>query len=72
MFVHFIVLRKGTCLCGYSALRWCTVLADGALKSPDDEAVDYRSLVLAQANLLAVVTAHGDKRLNEKAYSMVR
>ncbi|XP_026329507.1 eIF-2-alpha kinase activator GCN1 isoform X2 [Hyposmocoma kahamanoa] len=60
---------KGTCLCGYSALRWSTVLADGALKVPDDEAVDYRALVLAQANLLAVVTAHGDRRLNEKAYS---
>lgn len=73
-FVHFKFLfsvhRKNTSQTGLYALRWSTVLVEGALKAPED-VLDYNTLVLAQANLLAVVTAYGDKKKNEKGYSLV-
>lgn len=47
------------------------MLVESTLKAADTEEVDYKSLVLLQANLLAVVMAYGDKRKNDKAYSMV-
>ncbi|XP_038215346.1 eIF-2-alpha kinase activator GCN1 [Zerene cesonia] len=55
---------------GLYALRWSTVLVENGLKSAED-GVDFTPLVLCQANLLAVVTAYGDKRKNENAYSML-
>ncbi|XP_045491112.1 eIF-2-alpha kinase activator GCN1 [Colias croceus] len=55
---------------GLYALRWSTVLVENGLKSADD-GVDFTPLVMCQANLLAVVTAYGDKRKNENAYSML-
>lgn len=61
---------KSTCQSGLYALRWSTVLAEGALRG-DDAGVDYEALVLAQANLLAAVVAYGDKRQSEKAFSKV-
>ncbi|XP_047988388.1 eIF-2-alpha kinase activator GCN1 [Leguminivora glycinivorella] len=60
---------KSTCQSGLYALRWSTVLVEGALKGTEEDGVDYPSLVLAQANLLAVVIAGGDKRQNDKAFS---
>ncbi|KAI8435420.1 hypothetical protein MSG28_003727 [Choristoneura fumiferana] len=63
---------KSTCQSGLFALRWSTVVAEGALRGGeegDGDGVDYAALVLAQANLLAVVVAYGDKRQNEKAFS---
>lgn len=48
------------------------MIVENSLKAKEEEGVDYSTLVLAQANLLAVVTAFGDTRKNEKAYSMVR
>ncbi|CAK1582375.1 unnamed protein product [Parnassius mnemosyne] len=62
---------KSTCQSGLFALCWSTVLTEGSLKSIEDDGVDYKSLVLSQANLLAVVTAFGNKRKNDKAFSML-
>lgn len=47
------------------------MLVEGALKVTEEDGVDYNCLVMTQANLLAVVTAYGDSRKNDKAYSMV-
>ncbi|XP_059061266.1 LOW QUALITY PROTEIN: stalled ribosome sensor GCN1 [Achroia grisella] len=56
---------------GLYALRWSTVLVNNSLTAKEEDDVDYKSLVLSQANLLAVVTAYGNKRKNDKAYSML-
>ncbi|XP_047528363.1 eIF-2-alpha kinase activator GCN1 [Vanessa atalanta] len=61
---------KSTSQTGLYALRWTTILVEGSINAPDD-VLDYTTLVLAQANLLAVVTAYGDKKKNEKGYSML-
>ncbi|CAK1552697.1 unnamed protein product [Leptosia nina] len=55
---------------GLYALRWTTVLVENCIKADKDE-VDYIPLVLCQSNLLAVVTAYGEKRYSEKAYIML-
>lgn len=70
-FKCYVLFRKSICQSGLYALRWTTVLVEGALKATEEDGVDYTSLVLSQANLLAVVTAYGEKRSNDKAYSMV-
>ncbi|KAL0893483.1 hypothetical protein ABMA27_013683 [Loxostege sticticalis] len=62
---------KSICQSGLYALRWSTVLVEGALKVTEEDGVDYNCLVMTQANLLAVVTAYGDSRKNDKAYSML-
>ncbi|KAM3961855.1 lethal (3) 80Fj [Aphomia sociella] len=62
---------KSICQSGLYALRWSTVVVQSSLTAAEEDAVDYNSLVLSQANLLAVVTAYGDKRKNDKAYSML-
>ncbi|XP_041977566.1 eIF-2-alpha kinase activator GCN1 isoform X2 [Aricia agestis] len=61
---------KNICQSGLYTLRWTTVLVNGPLKTPDD-GVDYNTLVLTQANLVAVVAAYGDKRKNDKANSIL-
>ncbi|XP_068630147.1 stalled ribosome sensor GCN1 [Battus philenor] len=62
---------KSTSQSGLFALRWSTVLTEGSLKNVEEDGVDYNSLVLAQANLLAAVTAFGNKQKNEKAFSVL-
>ncbi|XP_075992954.1 lethal (3) 80Fj [Anticarsia gemmatalis] len=62
---------KSTCQSGLYALRWSTVLVEGTLQNTEEDGVDYNALVLAQANLIAAVTAYGDKRKNDKAFAML-
>ncbi|CAH0406720.1 unnamed protein product [Chilo suppressalis] len=62
---------KSICQSGLYVLRWSTVVAESALKNVEADGVDYNALVLAQANLLAAVTAYGDHRKNEKAYTVL-
>ncbi|CAB3252124.1 unnamed protein product [Arctia plantaginis] len=62
---------KSICQSGLYALRWSTVLVEGTLQATEEDGVDYNGLVLAQANLLASITAYGDKRKNEKAFSIL-
>ncbi|KAF9795685.1 hypothetical protein SFRURICE_003878 [Spodoptera frugiperda] len=62
---------KSICQSGLYALRWSTVLIDGTIKSTEENGVDYNTLVISQANLLAAITAYGDHRKSDKAYSML-
>ncbi|KAI5634477.1 eIF-2-alpha kinase activator GCN1 [Phthorimaea operculella] len=64
---------KSTCTTGLIGLHWTTTLVETALKASQekDEGVDYNSLVLTQANFLAVVVAQGDKRKHDKAYALL-
>lgn len=62
---------KSICQSGLYALRWSTVLVEGTLKTSEEDGVDYGSLVLAQANFIAVVSAYGCKRKTDKAYAML-
>ena len=62
--------RKSTCQTGLYALRWTRELVEGSLKNQEDT-LDYNILVLTQANLLAVVTAYGNKKKNDKGYTVV-
>ncbi|GBP56848.1 eIF-2-alpha kinase activator GCN1 [Eumeta japonica] len=62
---------KSTCQSGLYALRWSCVLVEGSLKNHVGDEVDYQTIVLAQANLLAVITAFGDHKKNSKAYSVL-
>ncbi|KAJ8723024.1 hypothetical protein PYW07_004204 [Mythimna separata] len=62
---------KSICQSGLYALRWSTVLVDGTIKATEENGVDYNSLVLSQANLLAAIIAYGDHRKNDKAFSML-
>ncbi|CAH3879772.1 unnamed protein product [Pieris brassicae] len=61
---------KNTSQSGLYALRWTTVLVENGIKVENGE-VDYTPLVLCQANLLAAVSAFGDKHKNDKAYTML-
>ncbi|CAH2086956.1 unnamed protein product [Euphydryas editha] len=61
---------KNTSQTGLYALRWTTILVEGSLGATED-VLDYNTLVLAQVNLLSVVTAYGDKKKNDKGYSML-
>lgn len=75
MEVHIINLfvtycRKSTCQTGLYALRWTRELVEGSLKSQEDS-IDYKTLVLTQSNLLAVITAYGNKKKNDKGYTVV-
>ncbi|XP_013182147.1 PREDICTED: translational activator GCN1 isoform X1 [Papilio xuthus] len=63
------VTSKSTCQSGLFALHWSAVVAESSLKNTDEDGVDYNSLVLSQANLLAVVTAYGNKKKNNKAFT---
>ncbi|XP_014362251.2 eIF-2-alpha kinase activator GCN1 isoform X1 [Papilio machaon] len=63
------VTSKSTCQSGLFALHWSAVVAEASLKNTDEDGVDYNSLVLSQANLLAVVTAYGNKKKNNKAFT---
>ncbi|XP_032513752.2 stalled ribosome sensor GCN1 isoform X1 [Danaus plexippus] len=62
---------KSTAQTGLYALRWSTILVEGALKNTQEDVLDYNSLVAVQANLLATVTAFGSKKKNNKSYSML-
>ncbi|CAH0604472.1 unnamed protein product [Chrysodeixis includens] len=62
---------KSICQSGLYALRWSTVLVDGTLRVTEENGVDYNSLVISQANLLAAIVAHGDNKKSDKAYSML-
>ncbi|KAF9411180.1 hypothetical protein HW555_009953, partial [Spodoptera exigua] len=62
---------KSICQSGLYALRWSTVLIEGAIKASEENGVDYNTLVISQANLLAAITAYGDHRKSDKAYSML-
>lgn len=65
------IFRKSICKSGLYVLRWTSVLVERALKSSEEDGVDYNSLVITQANLLAVVTAFGKRKCNHKAYYVV-
>ncbi|XP_060810909.1 stalled ribosome sensor GCN1 [Amyelois transitella] len=62
---------KSTCQSGLYALRWTTVIMKAIAKSPDFTLYDHNTLVVSQANFLAVVVAFGNKRQNDKAFSML-
>ncbi|XP_052737701.1 eIF-2-alpha kinase activator GCN1 [Bicyclus anynana] len=68
--LRHIAPSKYTSQTGLYALRWSTVLVEGAIKDPED-VLDYNTLVLVQANLLTVVTAFGEKKKNEKGYALL-
>ncbi|XP_048479681.1 eIF-2-alpha kinase activator GCN1-like isoform X2 [Plutella xylostella] len=61
---------KNTCQSGLIALRWSTILVEHALKEPAQD-FDYKTIILAQANLLCTVTAYGDHKRNDKAYTLL-
>lgn len=69
--MSIILNRKSVCQCGLFALRWSTVLVECTLQGTEEAGVDYNGLVLAQANLLASITAYGEEAKNRKAYRMV-
>ncbi|KAL4704513.1 hypothetical protein ACJJTC_007632, partial [Scirpophaga incertulas] len=55
---------------GLFAFKWSKILVEAAAKMTSEDGVDYNSLILAQANLLATVTAYGDPKKNKNAFSV--